>query len=652
MKDKKALETTRRSIEVKMENFKVCERETKTKAFSKEGLAGASKTDPAMAAKMHTAGWLRDNISELEECIEQLEFDLENDGGGKRGKKGQVDEREERMTKHKYHVLRMEQLLRLVENGDLEPSEVDDIEDTMQAYVDACKEEGGYKYEEEGDPEMDIFSVFGMPDVSTANYAANRGMSSSDDDSESGSAAPAASAKPPPPREEPKKEEPSGGRVIDKRPEPKKAEPQSPATAKAPVPVATVKQPPAPPAAVKGKEAPPLAAIVKGTAAAAAAGPQSPQQPAKPATAAAVVAAGRSPNITSPQAAAPQAALPAKLPMSALVGGKTTPGTPQPSFAAAAAAKPSPSTYTGPTPGASAFLSTPRGLQPQPAAPTAVDEAAPLDDEDDALNDDTFGDDALPPTDASLADLSSMTRQREWAAANAAAAATNAQGLAPPQAAAANSRPAAPSQALPPPQPPAAASSWANRAAPTAVVTAPPPAAPQVAPQPQPTATATPPSAVSAAVTAAAEAAANRAQTIRMLDMSLRNLPHTSDCERLKPYSPPNPCTTPAYYPQVSHPTFSLPETFQKFCTDILFFIFYYQQTTYQQYLAAKELKRQAWRFHKKFWTWFQRHDKPKSSNEEQETGTYLYFDFERGWCNQIKTDFVFKYSYLEDELV
>ncbi len=133
--------------------------------------------------------------------------------------------------------------------------------------------------------------------------------------------------------------------------------------------------------------------------------------------------------------------------------------------------------------------------------------------------------------------------------------------------------------------------------------------------------------------------------------MSLRNLPHTSDCERLKPYAPPNPCKTPAHYPQVTHPAFSSPETFTKFAPDILFFIFYYQQTTYQQYLAAKELKRLAWRFHKKFSTWFQRHDKPKSSNEEQETGTYLYFDYERAWQTQIKNDFVFKYSFLEDEL-
>ena len=45
------------------------------------------------------------------------------------------------------------------------------------------------------------------------------------------------------------------------------------------------------------------------------------------------------------------------------------------------------------------------------------------------------------------------------------------------------------------------------------------------------------------------------------------------------------------------HPAFSKPEIFSTFNTDTLYFIFYYQQATYQQYLAAKELKKQSWRY-------------------------------------------------------
>jgi hypothetical protein len=31
--------------------------------------------------------------------------------------------------------------------------------------------------------------------------------------------------------------------------------------------------------------------------------------------------------------------------------------------------------------------------------------------------------------------------------------------------------------------------------------------------------------------------------------------------------------------------------------------------------------------------------------------GTYVYFDYETGWCQRIKKEFTFEYVYLEDEL-
>src|SRR5271155_307601 len=45
------------------------------------------------------------------------------------------------------------------------------------------------------------------------------------------------------------------------------------------------------------------------------------------------------------------------------------------------------------------------------------------------------------------------------------------------------------------------------------------------------------------------------------------------------------------------------------------------------RYLAAKELKNQSWRFHKKYITWFQRHEEPKEIQETYEMGCYRYFD-------------------------
>jgi len=51
---------------------------------------------------------------------------------------------------------------------------------------------------------------------------------------------------------------------------------------------------------------------------------------------------------------------------------------------------------------------------------------------------------------------------------------------------------------------------------------------------------------------------------------------------------------------------------FDRFDVDTLFFIFYFQKDTYEQYLAAKELKKRAWRFHKKYLTWFKRLEAPR----------------------------------------
>ncbi|CDS14244.1 hypothetical protein LRAMOSA06414 [Lichtheimia ramosa] len=137
--------------------------------------------------------------------------------------------------------------------------------------------------------------------------------------------------------------------------------------------------------------------------------------------------------------------------------------------------------------------------------------------------------------------------------------------------------------------------------------------------------------------------------THQMLDTSLQHVPDLIDSERPKQYQPVNPYPTPNYYPQQPLAVFDNPVLFEKFDMDALFFIFYYQQGTYQQYLAARELKKQSWRFHKKYLTWFQRHEEPKVITDDYEQGTYIYFDYEGSWCQRKKTDFRFEYRYLEE---
>ncbi|PON33267.1 CCR4-NOT complex [Parasponia andersonii] len=156
----------------------------------------------------------------------------------------------------------------------------------------------------------------------------------------------------------------------------------------------------------------------------------------------------------------------------------------------------------------------------------------------------------------------------------------------------------------------------------------------------------------------------DQSYNVQMLEAAYYKLPQPKDSERARSYTPRHPAITPPSYPQVQAPVVNNPAFWERlglepYATDTLFFSFYYQQNTYQQYLAAKELKKQSWRYHRKYNTWFQRHEEPKVATDEYEQGTYVYFDFhianddlQHGWCQRIKTEFTFEYNYLEDELI
>ena len=60
-----------------MEEFKICEKETKTKAFSKEGLAREEKLDPREIEKEEKRVWIQGVVERIEGVVETLESDLE-----------------------------------------------------------------------------------------------------------------------------------------------------------------------------------------------------------------------------------------------------------------------------------------------------------------------------------------------------------------------------------------------------------------------------------------------------------------------------------------------------------------------------------------------------------------------------------------------
>ncbi|KAK7899307.1 hypothetical protein WMY93_020160 [Mugilogobius chulae] len=133
-----------------------------------------------------------------------------------------------------------------------------------------------------------------------------------------------------------------------------------------------------------------------------------------------------------------------------------------------------------------------------------------------------------------------------------------------------------------------------------------------------------------------------------MEESAWTHMPHPSDSERIRQYLMRNPCPTLPFHHQVPPPHSDTVEFYQRLSTETLFFIFYYLEGTKAQYLAAKALKKQSWRFHTKYMMWFQRHEEPKTITDEFEQGTYIYFDYEK-WGQRKKEGFTFEYRYLED---
>jgi CCR4-NOT transcriptional regulation complex NOT5 subunit len=56
-----------------MEQFKVCEKDTKTKAYSNEGIMRASRNDPKEAEKQDKIDWINSCLEKLQDLLESIE---------------------------------------------------------------------------------------------------------------------------------------------------------------------------------------------------------------------------------------------------------------------------------------------------------------------------------------------------------------------------------------------------------------------------------------------------------------------------------------------------------------------------------------------------------------------------------------------------
>jgi CCR4-NOT transcription complex subunit 3 len=153
VKDKDDLIEARKLIETKMEQFKVCEKETKTKTYSKEGLARAERLDPGEQAKLDTESWIRDYIDQLQQLVEDADVEIErlSAGKGKKTNKAQIDDLMHHIAQHKFHIHKLEGIIRLVINDVLDVDLVDPLKDDLDYYLDSNNDDD---YQQAYDDEM------------------------------------------------------------------------------------------------------------------------------------------------------------------------------------------------------------------------------------------------------------------------------------------------------------------------------------------------------------------------------------------------------------------------------------------------------------------------------------------------------------------
>jgi len=127
-----------------MEKFKACEKEMKTKAFSKEGLIQAAKLDPKEQEKEEAMSWLQAQVENLQLQVEQAEAEVESLQGNvkKRSKTGststgRLEELEHLNDRRKWHINRLEIVARLLNNGSLTTERVWGLKEDVSYFVES-----------------------------------------------------------------------------------------------------------------------------------------------------------------------------------------------------------------------------------------------------------------------------------------------------------------------------------------------------------------------------------------------------------------------------------------------------------------------------------------------------------------------------------
>ncbi|XP_038237631.1 CCR4-NOT transcription complex subunit 3 isoform X5 [Dermochelys coriacea] len=640
IKDKRQLIDNRKLIETQMERFKVVERETKTKAYSKEGLGLAQKVDPAQKEKEEVGQWLTNTIDTLNMQVDQFESEVESLSVQTRKKKGDKDKQDRieglkrHIEKHRYHIRMLETILRMLDNDSIQVDSIRKIKDDVEYYVDSSQ-----------DPDFEenefLYDDLDLEDIPQALVATSPPSHSHLEDeifnqsSSTPTSTTSSSPIPPSPANcttENSEDDKKRGRSTDSEVS------QSPAKNGS--------------KSVHNNHPPPSPAVTP-----------SYQLGSSSSTSSSL---GNGPGSSSNGAVSNSSGSSGA---KAIPVSGHTPSTPTP-YAQAVAPPP---------PGANASQPRPPSAQQNASKQNGATSYSSV--VADSTSDSVLGSSgpALPSQPVAHNPPSSAAKEPSGAPAPPSASS----GLLVPMTANTPSSPtpsfseAKPSQPLlngPPqfsstpeikaPEPLSSLKSMAERAAIGSSIEDPVPSLhlaeradiliTSTTSQP---ASSQPPIQLSEVniplslgVCPLGPVPLTKEQHYQqaMEEAAWHHMPHPSDSERIRQYLPRNPCPTPPYHHQMPPLHSDTVEFYQRLSTETLFFIFYYLEGTKAQYLAAKALKKQSWRFHTKYMMWFQRHEEPKTITDEFEQGTYIYFDYEK-WGQRKKEGFTFEYRYLED---
>jgi len=685
IKDKSVLYEKRKLIEAKMEKFKIVERETKTKAYSKEGLTSGQKLDPAERERADISQWLNQCLETLNIQIDQFEAEIESIGTTKK-KKGRNDQAEqvEQLTtlleKHRDHVQKLETLLRMLDNETVDINQIKDIKDDVEHYIENCQDPDFIENEmiyddidglEEmlldlGGHEHNTNSVEASETMSTNSasspipYMHNHSNDTSNDVSE----------------KRRHKSSSDDSKVTSQSASSKSASSASQQTLTTKSTTSTTSTPPAAATAnttsalnnksVVNNSIPPSPSAVTSTSSPATSStvplPTSAPPPPSSVVASSTPIKSFTPNNSSPssgalnggQAASNGQVAPISSASSALAVTMAAVAVSGSSHLSQQQVAPS---VTGPSPVSGVSQLQQQSQPPRPEQQQQPNFAAAvqqLNGHASSLNEgrnastpppSLQGSHKQPQTTSQASQFGTPMGSNLTAAPSStdtdglptlksiAQEATNRAGLKVPLSQASTQQ----IQQMSAPPGSTASSISQSGLFPN----------PQQKDRSQKTEAHIPPL---MGVAPLGPVPLNKETQLQyaMLEAAYQHMPHPSDSERLRPYLPRNPCPTPSYYPQLPPAQSDEIEFFLRLSTETLFFIFYYMEGTKAQYLAAKALKRQSWRFHTKYMMWFQRHEEPKIINDEFEQGTYIYFDFEK-WGQRKKEGFTFEYRFLED---